>query len=68
MQLETLKVVFKSRSLKKVKIITIDFLNIQKNNSIPKEIDVVYYLIHSMSSKIDGFSKMEIDCAKTSIT
>ena len=50
--------------LKKVKIITIDFLNIQKNNSIPKEIDVVYYLIHSMSSKIDGFSKMEIDCAK----
>ena len=34
-----------------------------KENSIPKEIDVVYYLIHSMSSKIDSFSKMEIDCA-----
>ena len=50
--------------LKKVKIITIDFLNTPKENPIPKEIDVVYYLIHSMSSKIDSFSKMEIDCAK----
>ena len=50
--------------LKKVKIITIDFLNIPKKNSIPKEIDIVYYLIHSMSSKIDSFYKMEIDCAK----
>ena len=50
--------------LKKVKVITIDFLNYAKENSIPKEIDVVYYLIHSMSSKIDSFSKMEIDCAK----
>ena len=46
-----------------VKVITIDFLNYEKENSIPKEIDVVYYLIHSMSSKIDSFSKMEINCA-----
>ncbi len=50
--------------LKKVKVITIDFLNNPKINSIPKEIDVVYYLIHSMSSKIDSFSRMEIVCAK----
>ena len=49
---------------KKVKVITIDFLNSPKESSIPKEIDVVYYLIHSMSSKIDSFSKMEIRCAK----
>ena len=44
--------------LKKVKLITIDFLNKPKTNSIPKETDVVYYLIHSMSSKIDSFSRM----------
>ncbi len=50
--------------LKKVQVITIDFLNNTKRKSIPKEIDVAYYLIHSMSSKIDSFSKMEIDCAK----
>tara|TARA_A200000113_G_C8841031_1_gene346886 strand:+ start:59 stop:1531 length:1473 start_codon:yes stop_codon:yes gene_type:complete len=50
--------------LQKVKILTIDFLNNPKKNSIPKKIDVAYYLIHSMSSKIDGFLKMEIDCAK----
>ena len=50
--------------LQKVKILTIDFLNNPKVNSIPKKIDVAYYLIHSMSSKIDGFLKMEIDCAK----
>ena len=29
--------------LKKVKLITIDFLNKPKTNSIPKETDVVYY-------------------------
>ena len=50
--------------LKKVKIITIDFLNDPKKSSIPNKIDVAYYLIHSMSSKIDRFAKMEIDCAK----
>lgn len=35
----------------RVEIIEVDFLADQHNASLPKDIDVAYYLIHSMSSK-----------------
>ncbi len=48
---------------KKLQLITVDFLDPQKENPIPKDIDVAYYLIHSMSSDIGDFSDMESRCA-----
>ena len=45
-------------------MITLDFLVLPKENPLPKDIDVAYYLIHSMSSDIGDFSQMEADCAK----
>lgn len=48
----------------KLKIITLDFLSPPKQNPIPKEIDVAYYLIHSMSSNHGDFTLMEAQCAK----
>ena len=50
--------------LNKITIITLDFLNPPKENPIPKEIDVAYYLIHSMSSDSGDFTKMEAECAR----
>ena len=49
---------------KKLHLITIDFLAPQEKNPIPKDIDVAYYLIHSMSSDIGDFSSMEERCAR----
>ena len=48
----------------KINIITLDFLSPPHKNPIPKEIDVAYYLIHSMSSNHGDFTVMEADCAK----
>lgn len=48
---------------KQLHLITLDFLNLPKNNPIPKDIDVAYYLIHSMSSDVGDFSQMEAQCA-----
>ena len=50
--------------LNKITIITLDFLNPSKENPIPREIDVAYYLIHSMSSDSGDFTKMEEKCAR----
>jgi uncharacterized protein YbjT (DUF2867 family) len=47
----------------KLKLITLDFLASPKENPLPQDIDVAYYLIHSMSSDIGDFSQMEADCA-----
>jgi uncharacterized protein YbjT (DUF2867 family) len=50
-------------SNKNVSILEIDFL---KNNPLPhsiKDIDAAYYLIHSMSSGISDFEKLESDSA-----
>ena len=47
----------------KLHLITLDFLASPKENPLPKDIDVAYYLIHSMSSDIGDFSQMEADCA-----
>lgn len=48
----------------KLTIITLDFLSPPKNNPIPSDIDVAYYLIHSMSSEQGDFSSMEAQCAE----
>ena len=47
----------------KLHLITLDFLALPKENPLPKDIDVAYYLIHSMSSDIGDFSQMEAECA-----
>lgn len=52
----------------KVQIITLDFLTIPVKNPIPKDFDVAYYLIHSMSSNKGDFSEMETKCAKNFIS
>ena len=47
-----------------LKIIEIDFLNPDSLSKIPGEIDVAFYLIHSMSSATGDFEKMEADSAE----
>ncbi len=49
---------------KNIHIIEIDFLNHQDKNPIPTEIDVAYYLMHSMSTSSDDFSDLEMQCAQ----
>ncbi|NNF20273.1 MAG: SDR family oxidoreductase, partial [Flavobacteriaceae bacterium] len=43
----------------KVTIIEVDFLKDPKPDIIPKDIDVAYYLIHSMSSSTSDFDEQE---------
>jgi len=43
--------------------IKIDFLN-PKPNTIPKDIDVAYYLIHSMATNAEDFEALELKCAE----
>jgi uncharacterized protein YbjT (DUF2867 family) len=44
-------------------IIEVDFLNEKSLQNIPKDIDVAYYLIHSMSTQSGDFGNMEGICA-----
>ncbi len=46
-----------------VKVIAVDFLNSESLQSIPDDIDVAYYLIHSMSTTRGDFAAMEEQCA-----
>ncbi len=46
-----------------VEVIEVDFLEQDSLEKISDDIDVAYYLIHSMSSSIDDFSEMEKLCA-----
>lgn len=46
-----------------ITIVECDFLKPETLNSIPKDIDVAYYLIHSMSNSSDDFSSLEARCA-----
>ena len=48
---------------KQLHLITLDFLHLTEENPLPEKIDVAYYLIHSMSSDIGDFSRMEAQCA-----
>lgn len=44
-------------------VIEVDFLVPATLSNIPKDIDVAYYLIHSMTSSIDDFEEMEMRAA-----
>ncbi|MBJ2174631.1 SDR family oxidoreductase [Aureibaculum sp. A20] len=48
---------------KKITLIEVDFLKEETLKAIPKDIDVAYYLIHSMSSSSTDFEKLEKQCA-----
>ena len=50
-------------SHERIELIEIDFLNLSSLDKIPADIDVAYYLIHSMSSS-SKFEQMERDCAE----
>lgn len=45
-------------------IIEVDFLNNKGLESIPLDIDLAYYLIHSMSTQSGDFEEMEESCAR----
>ncbi|WP_136482980.1 SDR family oxidoreductase [Cognatitamlana onchidii] len=44
-------------------VIEVDFLKPETLDNIPKEIDVAYYLIHSMSNSSKDFKSLEEQCA-----
>jgi len=46
-----------------LKVIEVDFLDKMSLENIPADIDVAYYLIHSMSTQSSDFENMEQDCA-----
>ncbi|MDV7140319.1 SDR family oxidoreductase [Maribacter sp. TH_r10] len=47
----------------RVQIIELDFLKVFSTGSIPKNIDIAYYLIHSMSSSTSDFDEKEAQSA-----
>ncbi|NNL78882.1 MAG: SDR family oxidoreductase [Flavobacteriaceae bacterium] len=46
-----------------ISIVEVDFLNDKTISKIPSDIDVAYYLIHSMSASSNDFKSMEERCA-----
>lgn len=54
---------YKNYPKENIHIIKADFLDVETLQSIPKNIDVAYYLIHSMSTNSGDFSEMEAQCA-----
>lgn len=42
-----------------LRVIEVDFLDIHSPGNIPSDLDVAYYLIHSMSASVDEFEEME---------
>ena len=48
---------------KNLSVIEIDFLNKDSLQQIPTDIEVAYYLIHSMSTQTGDFENMEEQCA-----
>lgn len=47
-----------------IDVVEIDFLEEVSNGKIPKDIDVAYYLIHSMSGSTTDFDELEIKTAE----
>ena len=43
----------------RVKVIEVDFLNEKSLHSIPEDIEIAYYLMHSMSAESGDFEKLE---------
>jgi uncharacterized protein YbjT (DUF2867 family) len=48
---------------KKLSVIEVDFLKVETMSQIPDDVDVAYYLIHSMSTQSGDFGDMEETCA-----
>jgi len=48
---------------KKITVVEVDFLDKNSLDNIPNDIDVAYYLIHSMSSSSSKFESLEEQCA-----
>ncbi len=53
----------KNYSLQKLSVVEADFLNKESLQHIPNDINVAYYLIHSMSTQTGDFENMEEICA-----
>lgn len=53
----------KNYTSQKLTVIEADFLNTESLQHIPNDIDVAYYLIHSMSTQTGDFENMEEKCA-----
>ena len=53
----------KKYSSQNLEVIEVDFLNEESLLNIPDDIDVAYYLIHSMSTQSGDFENMEQICA-----
>ncbi len=51
------------KNQKKISLIEADFLNLDSLSKIPKDIDIAYYLIHSMSNSAKEFHLLEEKCA-----
>ncbi len=47
-----------------IEIIEVDFLKKETLKNLPKDIDAAYYLIHSMTSSTNDFTKLETETAK----
>ena len=47
-----------------IEIVEADFLKPETLSNIPKDLDVAYYLIHSMSNTSDDFKILEAECAE----
>ena len=46
-----------------ISVVEADFLKLETLQNIPKDIDVAYYLIHSMSNNSKDFEELEAKCA-----
>ena len=53
----------KNRLTSNLSVIEADFLKAESLHQIPTDIDVAYYLIHSMSTQNGDFEDMEAICA-----
>ena len=52
----------------KITVIEADFLEPETLRNIPEDIDVAYYLIHSMSSAYGDFRDLEAESARYALT
>lgn len=48
----------------RISVIDVDFLNARGLQQIPNDIDIAYYLLHSMSTHSGDFGDMEATCAR----
>lgn len=55
---------FSKEELKKISVVEGDLANASSLKAAPKDFDVAYYLVHSMSSSYKDFSRIESESAK----